>query len=547
MAWPDCETVSAADPPVKPAQRPPLLGMPTLAPAPISIREGAALGILTHRKLLRVAAGIGIAGAVACCAGISASRAGTNPTVTVTTTQVGPLSTQLSTNSVWSGEIDQYPGAVRRFRALAAPLVRIHVGDDGWPVAMPEVRQDHWSFTALNVLVNDVFAAGQQPLMNIKFTPDWMWTCTRFGAAGHVRDMTFQAYAQYMARLVSYYNLGSMTTETGTVITNPYGTSHAITWWEPWNEPDLSDETPCSSTQNGGAALTPSQYVTMWNAVTSAMLAVDPTLKFVGPATAGGQFGSGTGPNSDYFTPLESAAVAPSALSFHGYGYWSNAVRDRALFNGDGSGYPDGGIDDMQHTARLLQSAWPGTPIWIDEMNVNADWGNDSHKRPWGPLAAAWWGTAFAKLAPLHVEMLDTYDIEDSPQFGLLSDQTGKPRIAYWVVKTLDAAFPPGSTQLSATSSSAHIIALAAQRPDGKITVMVVNRASASPTSSSGVGAPATVTVSLAALAPTDVRLTRIDSSTPISSGPVVVDRGAVSKVTLRFPGYGLDVLTITQ
>ena len=496
---------------------------------------------------MRTAAAICIVCAAACFVGISASRAGTGPTVTVTATQLGPLSTQISTNSVWSGEIDQYPGAVRRFRALAAPLVRIHVGDDGWPVAMPEVRQNHWSFTALDVLVNDVFAAGQQPLMNIKFAPDWMWTCTRFGAAGHVRDTTFQTYAQYMARLVAYYNLGSMTTEAGTVITNPNGTSHHITWWEPWNEPDLSNETPCSSSQNGGEALTPSQYVTMWNAVTSAMLAVDPTLKFVGPATAGGQFGSGARPNSEYFTPLEGAAVLPSALSFHGYGYWSNAVRDRVLFNGDGSGYPDGGIDDMQHTARSLQAAWPGTPIWIDEMNVNADWGNDPHRRPWGPLAAAWWGTAFAMLAPLHVEMLDTYDIEDSPQFGLLSDQTGKPRIAYWVVKTLDAVFPTGSTQLAATSSSRGIVVLAAQRPDGTISVLVANRASASALSSSGVGAPATVTVSLGALAPTDVRLTRIDASTSIASGPMVVDRGAASTVTLRFPGYGLDVLTITQ
>jgi hypothetical protein len=277
------------------------------------------------------------------------------------------------------------------------------------------------------------------------------------------------------------------------------------------------------------------------------MLAVDPTLKFVGPATAGGQFGSGTGPNSDYFTPLEAVPVKPSALSFHGYGYWSNSVADRVLFNGDGSGYPDGGIDDMQRTAANLQTSWPGTPIWIDEMNVNADWGNDPHHRPWGPLAAAWWGTAYAKLAPLHVDMLDTYDVEDSPQFGLLSDQTGKPYLAYWIVKTLDTAFPPGSTELTATSTSRHIVTLAATRLDGTISVLVANTTPASRTSTSGIGAPADATISLSGITPTSVTLTRVNGNTSLTNGPANASLAPTSTIHLHFNGYGLDILTITQ
>ena len=49
-----------------------------------------------------------------------------------------------------------------------------------------------------------------------------------------------------MARLVSYYNTGTMTTEQGAVINNPAGTSNRITYWELWNEPDLNNETPCA-------------------------------------------------------------------------------------------------------------------------------------------------------------------------------------------------------------------------------------------------------------------------------------------------------------
>jgi len=64
--------------------------------------------------------------------------------------------------------------------------------------------------------------------MNFKFAPDWQWTCSapQTGQAGTVRDQTFQEYAQYLARVVSYYNRGSMVTETGTTITNPAARSN---------------------------------------------------------------------------------------------------------------------------------------------------------------------------------------------------------------------------------------------------------------------------------------------------------------------------------
>src|SRR4051812_29686426 len=71
-------------------------------------------------------------------------------TITVSNTPSGTVQTQLSTNNVWSGMVDQYPAAVKNFNALALPLVRIHIGDDGSPAAMPEVKQGSWSFAALD-------------------------------------------------------------------------------------------------------------------------------------------------------------------------------------------------------------------------------------------------------------------------------------------------------------------------------------------------------------------------------------------------------------
>jgi hypothetical protein len=471
---------------------------------------------------------------------IAAPPAGT---VSVNNSVLGDLSSQITSNNVYAGMVDDNPAVKARFNALALPLVRIHVGDDSGRPAMPEIHQNQWDFSTLDQLVNDETSIGQQVLMNIKFAPDWMWTCSSFGQPGTVRDQTFQTYAQYMARLVSYYNKGSMTTEAGTVITNPKGTANRITYWEPWNEPDLTNETPCAPPS--GQALTPTQFVTMWNAVVPAMLAVDPTLKFVGPATAGGQFGSSTGAGNDYITQLmQNGTVKPDVISFHGYGYWDNTVSDKTIFDGDSSGA--GGIPDFVNAATNIRATYPGKPIWITEMNVNADWGNDPHGRPWGPFAAAWWASAVIELAPLDVEMLDHYNVVESPQFGLIDYDTGNPYLPYWVVKTLNEAFPAGCQRLQTASPDPQIEVMAARRPDGKISVLVADRKVDPANATGGVGLAADVNVALNGITPSAVTLTQIDKNTSVTSGPAATALGAPATVPLHFPGYGLALLTIT-
>lgn len=463
------------------------------------------------------------------------------PTATISvkgTSATGILHTQLSTNNVWSGEINQAPGAQARLNALHAPLVRIHVGDDGWPEAMPEVIYNNWDFSALNTLVNNVRATGGYPLMNIKFAPDWMWTCKSFGGVGTIKDLTFNTFAKYMVRLVSYYNKGSMTTETGQVITNPAGTNNRIAYWEIWNEPDFSNETPCHPA-DWSAALTPKAYVTMWNAVVPQMRAIDPTLKLVGPATANVD----TGYTPEYIpTLMASATYKPDVVSFHGYGGWDNSQGDLEIFDGgsdtDGLAYIVNGVDQVR--------AWaPGKPIWMTEMNVNSDWGNDPAKRPWTAYGVAWGATAFRNLALKGVELINQFDIIDSPQFGLVSDTTGAPYLPYWNNKLLSQAFPPGSTILSSSTSKSDILPLAVQKPDGTISILVVNRQVNSSTSVGGPGLPATVAVSLQGIAPTAISLQQIDGATNPATGPATVSLPVSTAPQVSFAGYGMAVLTI--
>ena len=487
------------------------------------------------------------------------SHAASAPTITVSAITAGKIQTQLSTNNVWSGMVDGAPGAQAKLNALKAPYVRIHVGDDGSPVAMPDVKQGAWDFAALNTLVNNVFASGQQPLMNIKYAPDWQWTCAtpQTGQAGTIKDMTFQAYADYMARLVNYYNKGSMTTENGTVITNPSGVSHRITYWEPWNEPDLNNETPCAPTTGNG--LTPSEYVIMWNAVTTSMLQVDASLKFVGPATAGSQFGSSTTTGNQYVDMLmTNSSIKPAALSFHGYGYWDNTVTDKWIFDGDNTEPATnccGGVADLKNGIAHLHAKYPTVPIWLTEVNVNADWGNDVYKRPSSEFAAAWWGTLFQQTAPLNAGIIHQYDVVDGPQFGLIDDQTGNAYISYYAFMMLNQAFPQGSTILSSSSSQDGVLSLAAKKPDGTISIMVVNRMLASSTvkSSCGTGGVASpVNVNFSGINVTAVSVQQLDKnsvscSSNAASLPAVRTLDASQPITIQFPGYGLAIIHVAS
>ncbi|TMC47068.1 MAG: glycoside hydrolase family 5 protein [Chloroflexi bacterium] len=467
-------------------------------------------------------------------------RAATDVVITVRASSAeGTLATRLGTQFAWPGSLDRAAGSRGRFNALAPGLVRINATTDGvpgLPLVMPAgITKGDWNFANLDAIVNDVRAAGGLVVLDIAYAPQWMWDCS----TGAIRDTTFAEFASYMARVVSYYSLGSFVAEDGTTITNPAGTANRIGYWEVWNEPD---QRALGCPPGGNPNINTDQYVAMWNASVPAMLAVDPAIKLVGPATSSAMPISAP----DFLGALlANAKHKPDVVSFHAYGGWHNAQTDRFFFDGDTGCC---GIAGIERGLIAVQAAAPGIPIWITELNVNSDSAaDDPTQRPWTAFGAAWGASAFGRLARHGVQAIFEFQFANPSlrQLSLIEIDTGRPLLPYWRDYYLARSFPAGSTLLSTSSSNPEVETFAARSPESNVVrVLVVNRQVDSDSATGGGGLPATVRVTLQDLPRVgSVTVRRMDAATPLDTGPELQSLPASDSVTVDFSGYGLALI----
>jgi hypothetical protein len=450
--------------------------------------------------------------------------------------EVGTIDTRLGTQFVWPGTLERTAGAPARFNALAPALVRINATTIGArPVLPAGIARGDWSFEALDSMVGDIARAGSEVVLTVAYAPLWMWSC----ATGGVRDPTFGEFGDYMARLVAYFNTGSFVAEDGRAIVNPAGRANRIRYWELWNEPDLLDGCPPS-----GNRLTVSEYVAMWNGAVPKMLAVDPSIKLIGPATAHGA----TGNSPDYVQALMSGAGRkPDIVSFHGYGGWLNSQTDRFLFAGQGGSF---GLDGIERALARIRAWAPGVPVWITEVGVNSAWEEEGSQRAWTAFGAAWGASAFRRLALGGAGAVYHYQFShpDVRQFSLVDARTGDPLLPYWRDYYLARYFPPGSRVLSSSSNLNGVETLAVRPPgSANVNVLVINRQVDNVLAVAGPGRSATVQVMVKRLPDVSgVTVRLLDDTTPLGSGPAAISLGTGTSPTVRFSGYGAALLEFT-
>jgi hypothetical protein len=463
-------------------------------------------------------------------------------------------------NMAVGAQLDDYtfpasvPGGLSYLSALTPAWFRIHAGSDMDPAVLPEPQavpdspqsaaSAPYDFTEIDNLVSTAYQSGGTPVLNVRYAPRSMWTCAAYftGQAGTLSDPSFSAFGDYMARLVSYYNAGSMTDGAITRV-NPFGTAHAIHYWELWNEPDLTNEDPCIAA-GWGPALTSAQYMSMWNVVTGKMLAVDPTIHFVGPTVSY----STTPQTPDYIPSVLQAPNQPLVISAHAYG-GTQTMTDDVLLNGDGSGYVGvpGIVNAVSAAQTFTASAGKAlTPVWIDEMNLEYDWGDDPTQRPWTAFGAAFDATIYARMAEMSAANgapLVLFPFEYSSagyEQSQIDPNNGTRLLNYWTYFQISRCVKSGAVLLHSGATDSNVESFAVRNIDGGVCVMVMNAQPASPTDIGGRGVARSVTVTESGMpAVSSNSVTVLDAQSPLATGPKT-NASTGTSATVSFAGYGV-------
>ena len=395
---------------------------------------------------------------------------------------------------------------------------------------------DTWDFHYIDRILNPIFTAGDHsPLYQIAMAALFM-----YDAPGHLRDTTYQEFADYCATLVKYYNTGGFTDGGG--VEHVSASAWPITYWGIYNEPNI----------NG---FTASQYVNMYNVVVPRMLAADPNLKFVAVELA-----DFSDEPQRYLPTFVANVTAPvDVVATHYYSSCNQRDTDQQLLDTVPSF-----VDHVNYIYSQLQSkpALANVPVWVTENNVNADYsaGNGmSNCNPGQPFVtdlrgssaffAAWRPYVFSRLTQAGARALHHWGFNADPQYGEVDGGTAQRYLSYWVDYWLARYFasPPGSDLLPLDATdTATVEILPTLQDDGTVVIMIANHAVRSASDNNGTGAPRTVLLDVSALGTfTSATQLAIDASTNAATGPTPQAITSTPQMEITLPGYGVTFLTL--
>ena len=434
--------------------------------------------------------------------------------------------------------------------ALGAQHTRLQVVGDGTPMVGNTGTSADWSFAVIDSLTQPVLGIGDNsPEMQLGTAPTWM-----NDSAGHLDTVHhLDDFATYSANVVRYYNTGGFNWG-GQHFQSP--SAHPIHWWGIFNE-------------YNGNGLNATQYVTLYNKVTAAMLAADPTVEFSAQELS--DYGLGTGDGGDpkvflppFFAPAASGGVSEpvSVVSTHFYSTCNQKDLDQALLSAV-PGFAQN-IEYFRQEAALRPDLGK-IQVWVTGNNVNADWSNNGVSAcnppqafvddPRGTSAffAAWRPYVFSQLGKAGNQALYHWAYAADPQYGEVNSSTGNTYLSYWVDEALAAIYPapPGSPgqqilQLSATETS-DIELLATRNADNSVVIMVDNHAIANPSAdNNGTGAPRTVVLDLSTLGSfTSASQLAFDAGSSATTAPAWSGVTPAARVNVTLPGYGVTFLKL--
>ena len=456
------------------------------------------------------------------------------------------LSTAFQPDAYDDAFFTNLPGAGGLLWQLAPQHIRLQPIQQAVPMSQSNgilgLSPYQWNFTTLNDILLPVLNSGDHsPELQLATAPAFM-----DDSNGYLLPANFQAFANYCANMVRYYNTGGFAAggigPGGVHYQSP--SPYHITWWGIFNEPN-------------GNGLTASQYTTLYNLVVPAMHAADPTIKFVAIEE------SDYGTQSQLYVPtfVQGVTAQVDAVALHYYSTCNQKDTDQTLM-----GTIPGFLKDLKYVQSQLQTnpALHNVPIWVTENNVNADYNAGNGMSACNPTQtyvtdlratdaffAAWRPYLFSQLAQGGNQSLYHWDFDADAEFGEVDYTSGNTYLSYWTDYELAHLFPspPGATILQVTNSDPGALeALAVRNDDGSVAILLANHAVRNPNDNNGPGVPATVTLDVSALGSFSLAtVTAINANTDPSAVPPTQSVAPQGPISISFPGYGVAFVRLAQ
>jgi Glycosyl hydrolases family 39 len=317
----------------------------------------------------------------------------------------------------------------------------------------PYPATNDWNFTGLDAILSTIFASGAQPVFTICDFPGGISYYTN--SSGYITNANWNAYATFMSGVVNRYNVQKV-----------LGTNNSVHFWEMWNEPELEPD---------GKFVSQSEYGAFVQTVGSAMKAVDPTIKLIGPVADDTDFS----PSGWIAYTAQNLSAQIDILCWHDYGPSAAGTSNSVYMNWTPLNYQtnmetvtsgDGGI--FEGPGGKL---YPGA---ITEYNMSfADNGATFDLMYHDDFDATFAASAIVNAMKGGANLFAFYNLVSSGTdlTGLLDNSNYLPYLPYYTFYLFGNYF--GNQFLSSTGGASTLESIASEKTiAGTYTVMVVNK-----------------------------------------------------------------------
>lgn len=355
----------------------------------------------------------------------------------------------------------------------------------------PTKEKTFWDFRYIDPALEDFMnaTAGHSVVMNFSTMPAWLWKTDKpvtypddpnqvyweYTQGTELRDPTMKEAADYYGRLLSWYEKGGLTDENGKW--HESGHHYKFAYWEVLNEIDFEHH------------WTPEAYTKFYDAVTAAMLKVDPDLKFMAVSSA---HPATHGPMYEYFlNPANHARGTP--LNFLTYHFYASPPESEPF---DSMQYTffdqaDGFLTTARYIEQIKHRLAPGMKTDLNELGVILPEDGKSNRIPgykakpepkdyWN-LAAAMYAYLYIEAAKMGIDVVGESQLvgypTQFPSVSMMNYSTAEPNARYWVLKLLKDNFGPGDRLVETTDRNRDIAVQAFVTSKGK-KLLAINKRS---------------------------------------------------------------------